>query len=305
MQELNVGEICDYLDGKQIEYKLYGSKDTTISGMSMLKEYIQGTIVWIKNIESYLQIYEKKDAGIFSFVVTDEKSIKELKLERCLVSENSKFLFFEIVKEFFDESSNTFKKGQNIAIGKDCHIADDAVIGNNCVIGSNVSIGNKTKIYHNVVIHDNVKIGNECVIKSGSVIGEEGFGYSKYKNKYHHLPHLGSVVIGDYVEIGANTCVDRGTIGNTVIGEGTKIDNLCHIAHNCEIGKNVMITGCTMVSGSVTIEDGVYIAPNSTILNQLKLKKNSYIGIGSSIITNTRENVKYASKPARVIGEIE
>ena len=131
-----------------------------------------------------------------------------------------------------------------------------------------------------------VKMGERVKIGPMSAIGTAGFGYTYVGEVPHHIPHVGRVVIGDDVEIGANCCIDRGTVGNTVIGSGTKLDNLVHIAHNCQIGRNCLIAACAEVSGSVEMGDNVWIGPNATITNGVKIGDKAFISIGAVVWKN-------------------
>lgn len=149
--------------------------------------------------------------------------------------------------------------GKNVGIGPFVHIKSGAVIGDNvqigahCSIGENTIIGDETKLYPNVVLYHNVSIGSHCLIQSGTVIGSDGFGYANEKGKWLKIPQTGKVVIGNFVEIGANTCIDRGAIDNTIIEDNVIIDNLCQIAHNVKIGTGTAVAGGTTFAGSVTI----------------------------------------------------
>ena len=132
-------------------------------------------------------------------------------------------------------------------------IGDNVEIGAGCFIGRNATIGSGTKIWANVSIYHAVSLGRDCLIQSGSTIGSDGFGYANDKGQWIKIPQLGAVTIGDNCEIGANTCIDRGALDNTVIGQGVIIDNLCHIAHNVVIGDHTAMAGCSVAAGSATI----------------------------------------------------
>lgn len=162
-----------------------------------------------------------------------------------------------------------------------------AIIGARAEIGAftkigKCSIGNDAVIGSNVVIEDGCKIGDRVVIKSGAVIGGSGFGFEKDSDGiYHEFYHWGGVRIEDDVRIGANVCIDRGALTDTVIKSGAKIDNLVHIAHNCVVGKNAVLTACAELSGSVTLGDGVWVAPGATVINGVKIGEGAFLGIGS------------------------
>ena len=152
-----------------------------------------------------------------------------------------------------------------------------------------------------VIIHKNVKIGKRCVVKPGAVIGGTGYGYSKRDYNYYKIRHYGSVEIGDDVDIGSNTCIDCGTIDNTVIGDGVKIDNLCHIAHNVTIGNNSCVVANSVICGSVVIGCEVYIAPNSVIMNQIKVEDGAIIGMGAVVTKDIAKGTVNVGFPAEAI----
>lgn len=189
-------------------------------------------------------------------------------------------------------------------IDNDAKISENVTIGAYCVIGK-ASIGEGTIIDSNVRVYDDVIIGRNCDIKAGAVLGGAGFGFETDAegNKFR-FPQIGRLIIGDDVEIGANTCIDRGALSDTVIGDHTKINNLCHIAHNNIIGCNVTITGCVNVSGSNVIEDNVWIAPNATVRGFIHLGEGCILGMGSVATKNIPAHETWVGNPARKMEKI-
>jgi len=147
----------------------------------------------------------------------------------------------------------------------------------------------------------NVEVGSNVVIGPNCCIGIAGQGYAKSDNEYYHFPHLGKVIIGDDVAIGANTVICRGALSDTVIGKGTKIGNQVNIGHNVKIGKNVMIIAGAVICGSVEIGDNAWIGPGAKILNKVKIGKGARVGIGSVVIKDIPENKTAIGNPARII----
>ncbi len=191
------------------------------------------------------------------------------------------------------------------SVHKEAKINEKVYIGPFTYVGKS-EIDEGTIIHGNCFVFDNVKIGKNVSINAGSIIGSEGFGYElNEKNEYEKFIHIGGVEIHDNVDIGANTCVVRGALANTIIGEGTKIDNLVHIGHNAIIGKHCIITANNMVGGSVRIEDHSWLGPSSSTLNQLTLAKNSYAGLGSVITKNLPSGEVWAGNPAVPIEELK
>lgn len=179
------------------------------------------------------------------------------------------------------------KIGKNCFIGPYCVIGK-ATIGDNCIFDSNVRI------------YDCVIMGSNCSVKSGAVLGSAGFGFEKDSNgNRFRFPQIGNLIIGNYVEVGANTCIDRGALSDTIIGNYTKINNLCHIAHNNVIGNNVEITGCCNVSGSNVIDDDVWISPNSSIRGWVHIGEGAVVGMGAVVVKDIPAHETWVGNPAR------
>jgi UDP-3-O-[3-hydroxymyristoyl] glucosamine N-acyltransferase len=179
----------------------------------------------------------------------------------------------------------TEKIGAFVSVGENSVIKQDCSIGDGVRIGRGVSIGERSVIHQNCVIYDRVIIGAGCIIHAGTVIGADGFGYVKDETgEYIKFPQIGAVVIEDDVEIGANSCVDRGALGETRIGEGTKIDNLVQIAHNVRIGKRVIIAAQTGISGSSIIEDDCVIGGQVGMGDHVKVLSGSVIGSQAGVL---------------------
>lgn len=176
--------------------------------------------------------------------------------------------------------------GPNSAIDDDVEIAEGCVIGAGCVISRGVKIGKGTRLYPNVTVYHDVMIGEACIFHSASVIGADGFGFAPTQSGWEKINQLGSVVIGDKVEIGASTTIDRGAIENTYIGHGVKIDNQVQIAHNVVIGDNTAIAASTAIAGSTKIGSSCTISGGVCIAGHLTLADNVHV-TGMSMISNS------------------
>lgn len=179
-----------------------------------------------------------------------------------------------------------------------------AKIGANVVLGRGVRIGANSRVFNNVVIGAEVVIGERCVIKSCAVVGEEGFGFERASDgRAVRLPHIGGVVIEDDVEVGSLTTVCRGTLGDTVLRTGCKVDDHVHIAHNVVVGKHAFVIACAEISGGVTIGEGAWIAPCASVKNQVTIGDRAVIGLGAVVLKNVEADqviVGNPGKPLRV-----
>jgi UDP-3-O-[3-hydroxymyristoyl] glucosamine N-acyltransferase len=190
--------------------------------------------------------------------------------------------------------------GEYSVIKQSTKICSGTKIGDLCYIGKNVTIGKGCKIFSSVKILDGTIIGDNVIIHSGAVIGSDGFGYITDKNNFHKkIKQVGIVEISSNVEIGANVCIDRATLGKTFIGEGTKIDNLVHIAHNVEIGKNCLIIAQVGIAGSSIIGDNVILAGQAGIADHIIVGDNSIVAAQAGVISDIEKNKIVSGFPAR------
>ena len=190
------------------------------------------------------------------------------------------------------------------AIGPMCIVGPGAIVQPGAIlvarvtIGPDATVGAHSVLHAGVVVQHNCTIGRHCTLHPGVVVGADGFGYLPGPNGPVKIPHLGAVVIEDHAEIGANTCIDRGKLADTRVGRGTKIDNLCQIGHNGEIGANVIICGCCSIAGSVTIGDGVTIAGSVGNADGLTIGAGATIGARSGVINNVPPGETWFGSPA-------
>jgi len=225
-------------------------------------------------------------------------SLKNGKLNYIFV-DNPRYWFIRCMKNFL---YNERLEGIHPTAIVESKIPKSVYVGPFSYVEKNVKIGENTMIQSNVHIHKNTSLGKNCIIDSGSVIGSDGFGYERDNTgKIEMFPHIGGIIIEDDVEIGANVCIDRGTIKNTIIGKGTKIDNLVHIAHNVKIGKNCSIVANSLVAGSCIVGDNVHVAMSVTIRDYVKIGKNAILGMGSIVTKDVSPNVTVIGIPAKPI----
>ena len=216
--------------------------------------------------------------------------------------DNPRLAFMKIaksIKKYGDRRtglSNHAIISDSAKIGRDCYIGDFVVIGDESVVGDDTMINSR-------VVLKNSIIGNNCLVQSGSIIGEDGFAFERNKKdlKLERFPHYGKVIIKDDVEIFANCSIARGSLSDTTIEQGTKIDASCHVAHNVQIGKNTQFAAGVVVGGSTTIGDNCWIGLNSTIKHKLKIGNNVIVGSGSSVIHDVEAKDIVAGFPAKSI----
>jgi UDP-3-O-[3-hydroxymyristoyl] glucosamine N-acyltransferase len=280
-----------------------------ITGVSGIKEARKGDITFIS-----AQKYMKDLSGCKASCMIVKEPIADLTTVQLKVS-NPLFAFAKLLEHFYIKLkkptgiskdsivSNKAKIAKNVSIFPFSYISDGVSIGEGTTIyplvfiGENSSIGEKCVIYPNVTLRENVKIGKGAIIHSGSVIGSDGFGYVFEKGRHHKIPQVGGVIIEDDVEIGSNVSIDRATTGNTIIGRGTKIDNLVQIAHNVKIGKNSLIIAQVGIGGSTEIGDFVTLAGQVGIVDHVKINSETIIGAQAGILGNVEKGI-YSGSPA-------
>ena len=176
--------------------------------------------------------------------------------------------------------------GPYVTVAEDAVIGPGSVIGPGCVVGAQVRLGAGCTLHARVTLYEKVTVGNRAVLHSGCVLGADGFGFVFTDSHYEKFPQIGTVELGNDVEIGANACVDRGALGATRIGHGTKLDNLVHIGHNCQIGNHVVIAAQTGLSGGVVVEDYAVIGGQVGIGDKARIESRAVLGSGCGVLTS-------------------
>ena len=290
---ISVGEIISFLNDKVI--KVDGDyNEVIIDNLAEVERVNKTTLDWINPSKPNKQEIAEISKARVLFV---DKSVAPIDGKVLIHVKNPKVALAEVGNHFFVEQP---KAGihPTAVIAPEAKIGKDVSIGAYCVIGKAV-IGDGCVLDSNVRVYDDTVMGKGCVIKAGAVLGGAGFGYERDAdgNKFR-FPQIGQLIMGDYVEVGANTCIDRGALADTVIGDYTKINNLCHIAHNNKIGRNVTITGCVNVSGSNVIDDDVWIAPNSSIRGWVHIGNKATVGMGAVVVKDIPEGETWVGNPA-------
>lgn len=297
-KHISIQEILDYLDAQVL--RVDGNKENQlglmfIDNLADVDRVNETTLDWINpNKQNKQQIAQGSKARV---LLVDE-AIQPIEGKVLIHVKNPKVSLAEVGNHFFVEKAKPFIHPTAI-IDQEAQIGKDVSIGAYCVIGKAV-IGDNCVIDSNVRINDSVVIGHDCVVKAGAVLGGAGFGfeYDAEGNRFR-FPQIGGLILGNYVEIGANTSIDRGALSDTVIGDYTKINNLCHIAHNNRIGCNVIITGCVNVSGSNIIDDNVWISPNASVRGWVHIGEGATIGMGAVVVKDIPAHEVWVGNPAR------
>ena len=310
-----VGEIAKILKGQVV-----GDSNFKISMLSKIEEGSKGSLSFLANERYEEFLYTTKSSAV---IVNSNLEIDKTKVSTNLIIVEDAYQSFAYMLDEFSKSRNkiegihkTSSIEKSASIGKRCfiganvHISDNVTIGDNVkiypnsYIGENSTIGNDTILYSGVKIYDHCSIGEKCFIQSGAIIGGDGFGFApNSENEYTKVAQIGNVIIEDNVEIGANTTIDRATMGSTIIHQGVKLDNLIQIAHNVEIGKNTVIAAQSGVAGSTKIGENCMIGGQVGIVGHLKIGNNVKIAAQSGIQSNIKNNEIVQGSPAFSISD--
>jgi len=294
-----------------------GSGDIRIDGVAGLDEATEHHISFFHN-PKYSDLLKKTKAG--AVIIPNRTNGLKLPSGKTLIRVPNPPLAFAHVLSLFERPlvqhpapgihpqaviDPTAEIGSNVTIGaravieRGVRIGAGTIIYSGCYIGAHSGIGPHGLIYPNVVLREYTQIGARVIIQPGAVLGSDGYGFATHEGKHHKIPQIGKVVIEDDVEIGANVTIDRATTGETRIGAGTKIDNLVHIAHNVQIGKNCLIVAQVGISGSTKIGNQVILAGQVGIIGHLHIGDNAVIAAQSGIMNDVKPGAMLFGSPAR------
>ncbi len=306
--EFSAKQIATYLHGE-----IVGNENETVHTFAKIEEGVPGAISFLSNPKYTHYIY----TTLSSIVLVN----KDLKLDHdvktTLIKVDNAYESLAQLLTLYEQSkpkktgidplasiAQTAKIGNNVYIGPFACVEGGAEIGDNTYIHSHVTIGchakvgNNTTLYPHVTIYQDCHVGNNCILHAGCVIGADGFGFAPSSQGYDKIPQIGIVIIEDNVEIGANTCVDRATMGATVIHQGVKLDNLIQIAHNVEIGSHTVMASQGGVAGSAKIGEWCVFAGQVGIAGHIKVGDHVTIGAQSGIPGNTKSGSTLMGYPA-------
>lgn len=280
--EFTAKQIADVIGGR-----VEGDENAKIHTFAKIEEGKEGTITFLSNPKYTHFIYETKA----SIVLINNDVELEHPVSATLIRVPNAY---ECVAKLMQMYAASLPKKKGIDplafISKTAEIGEDVYIGPFTYVGEGVKIGDGCLIYPHVTIYDGCQIGNNVTIHAGAVIGADGFGFAPNQEGYDKIPQMGIVVIEDNVEIGANTCVDRSTMGQTVLHKGVKLDNLIQVAHNCEIGENTVMSAQAGMAGSTKIGAWCMVGGQAGFSGHITIADKTFIGAQSGVISNTKGN---------------
>lgn len=305
--EFTAKQIAQFVDGK-----IVGNENATVSTFAKIEEGIPGAISFLSNAKYTHYIYETKS----SVILIDESIELDGTVNATLIRVKNAYESVAKLLQLY-ESMKPKKQGvdslafisASATVGKDCYVGAFAYIGENVEIGDNcqiyphaticdgVKIGSNCVVYPNVTIYYDCKLGDNIILHAGSVIGADGFGFAPSTNGYDKIPQIGNVIIEDDVEVGANTCIDRSTMGSTHIHRGVKIDNLVQIAHNTDIGENTVMSAQVGIAGSTKVGQWCMFGGQVGIAGHINIGDKVNLGAQSGVPGSIRQDQTLIGTP--------
>ena len=270
-----------------IEGRIEGDENAKVSSFAKIEEGREGAISFLSNPKYTHFLYDTKS----SVVLINEDVALEKPVAPTLIRVKNAYESVARLLQIYD-SMKPKKTGVDALafVSASATIGKDVYIGPFCYIGDGVVIGDGSRIFPNVTIYDGTRIGQRVTIHAGAVIGADGFGFAPNQEGYEKIPQIGIVIIEDDVEIGANTCIDRSTMGQTVIHRGVKLDNLIQVGHNCEIGENTVMSAQAGMAGSTKIGSWCMVGGQAGFAGHIHVADKTFVGAQSGVISNTKGN---------------
>ena len=270
-----------------IEGRIEGDENAKVSSFAKIEEGREGAISFLSNPKYTHFLYDTKS----SVVLINEDVALEKPVAPTLIRVKNAYESVARLLQIYD-SMKPKKTGVDALafVSASATIGKDVYIGPFCYIGDGVVIGNGSRIFPNVTIYDGTRIGQRVTIHAGAVIGADGFGFAPNQEGYEKIPQIGIVIIEDDVEIGANTCIDRSTMGQTVIHRGVKLDTLIQVGHNCEIGENTVMSAQAGMAGSTKVGAWCMVGGQAGFSGHITIADKTFVGAQSGVISNTKGN---------------
>lgn len=297
---IKISEVLTFLEMSNIKYIYDGNQDIAFETFCPLNLLKENSITWVRNAERLEVNAINKIKGIVLVAELDSKIRGNL--FPIIYVDNAHRTFFRILPHFFKENDPDNRKSgiASTAVMETQNIGKDLYVGHHTYIGSEVEIGNHVTILNNVTIQGRVTIGDYTIIESGTTIGACGFGqYWDEAGNPVTVIHMGGVIIGHHVKIGANNGISRGCLADTIIEDYVQTDNLCHIAHNDVIQKGAILTANSVLSGSTTVGENAWLAPGSLLNNSITVGKDAFLGLGAVATKDVPENKVVVGMPAK------
>ena len=280
--EFTAKQIAEFVGGR-----IEGNENAAIHTFSKIEEGREGAISFLSNPKYTHYLYDTKSTIV---LINEDVQLEKPVTPTLIRAKNA----YECVAKLLQlyESMKPKKTGVDALafVSPSAKIGQDVYIGPFTYIGENVEIGDGTRIFPNVTIYDGTRIGQRVTIHAGAVIGADGFGFAPNTEGYEKIPQIGIVIIEDDVEIGANTCIDRSTMGQTLIHRGVKLDNLVQVAHNCEIGENTVMSAQAGMAGSTKIGAWCMVGGQAGFSGHITIADKTFVGAQSGVIGNTKGN---------------
>ncbi len=283
--------------------RVIGNENFVVTNVATAENVDNGSLDWVNPLKEdksgYLLRSKAKVILCEHDVPTDALDLTN----KCIIHvSNPKLTFIRIANHFFNNSELSGIHPTAV-IHPEAIISEHSYIGPNTYIGK-CKIGKRIIIHGNCYLYDNTTIGDYVTIHAGTVIGADGFGYQRNESgEFEKFPHIGGVIIGNNVDIGSNTSIDRGALGNTIIEDGAKIDNLVHIAHNVRVGKHSAVIANTMVGGSTVIGAYSWVAPSVALRDQIQIGDHSTVGMGAVVTKSIPDGETWTGSPAKPLAD--
>ncbi len=278
-------------------HEIHGEPDREVAGVRSIDAAGPEHLTFAKAKRYGLLADTKAGAVVTDAGLDDLRALDNFDRITWVLTPSPRLLISELATAFLPPRSTEVHP--TAVIDPSAKLAADVGVGPLASIGEDVEIGSGSNIGAGVHIYRGVRIGEGVNVGAGTVIGSDGFGYERTDEGWVKLPHLGTVIIGDRVEIGANTAIDRGTFSDTIIEAGAKVDNLVHIAHNVRVGANAMVIANAMVGGSTSIGAFTWIAPSTSLINGIKIGENAMTGLGAVVLKDVPDGVTVIGVPAK------
>ena len=306
--EFSAKQIAEFIQGT-----IVGDENATVHTFAKIEEGIPGAISFLSNPKYTNYIYETQS----SIVLVNKDFEPEKEINATLIKVDNAYESLAKLLNLYEMSkpkktgidplayiAPTAKIGNNVYIAPFACVGDNAEIGDNtslhphATVGSGAKVGSNCILYPNTTVYHDCRVGNNCILHAGSVVGADGFGFAPSPEGYEKIPQIGIVILEDNVEIGANTCIDRATMGATIIRKGVKLDNLIQIAHNVEVGSNTVMASQVGVAGSTKVGEWCMFGGQVGVAGHIKVGDKVNCGAQSGIANNTKSGSTIMGSPA-------